>query len=78
MVTFTAVIVPNAPGTGTPTGSVSFYDGTVLLYTVQLMDGVATYSTAELSAGSHTIKAVYSGDADFIGSSSSLTQVVTG
>ena len=39
--------------------------------------GVATYTTSSLTAGSHTINAVYGGDANFAGSQSMLTQTIT-
>jgi YD repeat-containing protein len=52
-------------GQGKPEGgSVSFYDGAVLLGTVALVNGKATLSVSNLEVGSHTIKAVYSGDAN--------------
>jgi hypothetical protein len=76
-VTFTAVVIPVTPGTGTPTGSVKFEDGTTVLYTATLSGGTATFTTSKLAVGSHTITAVYGGDTDFTGSiSSSLNQIV--
>jgi sugar lactone lactonase YvrE len=50
---------------GTPTGTVSFYDGTSLLGPVALVSGVATYTTSALATGAHSITAVYSGDSNF-------------
>src|SRR5262249_20419636 len=38
--------------------------------------GQATYSTSSLTAGSHVISAVYSGDANYAPSTGTLTQVV--
>jgi hypothetical protein len=60
--TFTATV---SSTTTTPTGSVSFLDGTTLLGQGTLSDGVAVLSTSSLSAGNHTITAMYSGDATF-------------
>ena len=59
-VTFTATVT----GTGvTPTGSVTFMDGSTELATVNLnASGVATYSTGGLVVGVHPITAVYNGD----------------
>src|SRR5262249_28285249 len=67
-----------APTTGTPTGTVTFMDGTTPLGTpVTLNNGQATFMTANLTGGTHTITAVYSGDTNFGGSTSSpLTQTV--
>jgi hypothetical protein len=77
-VVFTAVVIPDSPGTGTPTGTVMFYDGTTLLGPAKLIDGVAIFTDSSLSVGKHTIKAVYIGDADFTGWTSTVTQVVNG
>jgi hypothetical protein len=55
-----------------PTGSVSFYDGTILLATEPLKSSVATYSTMVLSVGSHNITAVYVSTADFSSSTSNI------
>src|SRR5208283_1688025 len=60
----------------TPTGSVNFYDGTTLLGNVALASDSAQLSSSILTAGSHNIKAVYSGDSNFKSDSSSVTQVV--
>jgi CSLREA domain-containing protein len=62
---------------GTPTGTVSFYDGSTLLDTATLTAGVATYSTTALLSGSHTITAVYSGDTNFTASSTSSALTIT-
>src|SRR5208283_430878 len=61
----------------TPSGSVNFYDGATLLGNVALTGDSAEISNAILTAGSHTIKAVYSGDSNFKSDSSSVMQVVT-
>jgi hypothetical protein len=76
-VTFTAHVSPTS-GTGTPTGTVDFKDGTTLLQTVPVTSGVASFSYSTLAAGVHTITAFYSGDPNFNGGmSNSLTQTVT-
>jgi len=62
--------------TGTPTGSVSFYNGTALLGTVPMTAGAATMSTSALTPGStNTLQAVYSGDINFTTSSSATSPV---
>ena len=67
-VTLTALVAPAT--TGTPTGSVSFYDGTTLLNTAPLSGGTATYTVSGYSAGTtHQLTAVYSGDTNFLSSS---------
>ncbi|MDF3293221.1 beta strand repeat-containing protein, partial [Streptomyces silvisoli] len=75
--TLTATVTATAPGAGTPTGAVDFFDGATLVGTGTLSGGVATLSTSSLSVGSHSLSAVYSGDADFTGSTSPVdTQTV--
>jgi unsaturated chondroitin disaccharide hydrolase len=75
-VTFTATVHPAT--TGTPTGTVTFVDGIATLATATLTGNTASYIIASLAAQSHSIHAVYSGNANFAGSSSPiLTQTVT-
>ena len=68
LVTFTATVAATPPGSGTPTGSVDFFDGFALLGNVPLVAGSAVFSTAALTAGIHNISAAYSGDASFYSS----------
>jgi sugar lactone lactonase YvrE len=72
-VTFTATV----SSSGTPTGSVGFYDGTTLLGSVTLSQSTAAYTTSSLATGTHSITAVYGGDNTFASATSSaLSQVV--
>jgi len=73
-VTFTATVTGKFGGS--PSGSVAFNDGTKLLKTVTLNSGAARYTTTTLTSGTHSIKAVYSGDTSFKASSASLSQKV--
>jgi hypothetical protein len=77
-VTFTALVGAQAPGAGTPTGSVQFTVDNGTPATESLNDnGVATYSTSSLAMGTHTVTASYAGDVNFLsGSSAALTQTV--
>ena len=63
--TLTATVTASVSTRPTPTGSVSFYDGTTLLNSSALNNGAFTYSTSTLAAGTHNITAVYSGDTNF-------------
>ena len=79
-VTFTATVTPQ-PGfdKGTPTGTVSFYDGTTNIGNSNLNNGVATLTTSTLVVGTHSMTATYNGDANFEPSTSPvLHQVVQG
>ncbi|MDP9933603.1 Ig-like domain repeat protein, partial [Variovorax paradoxus] len=61
----TLTLTATPTGQGKPEGgSVSFYDGTTLLAIVTLVNGKGVLSVSNLEVGSHTIKAVYSGDAN--------------
>jgi hypothetical protein len=77
-VTFTVTVTTLAPGSGTPTGDVTFWDGTTPLGTGTLDEsGKATLTTSDLRAGSHSITVGYNGSVDFAASTSSaVTQVV--
>src|SRR5207237_2296403 len=68
-VTFTATVQP-ATGSGTPTGTVTFNDGAIVLGPGSLNGGTATFTTSGLGAGVHSITAVYGGDANFASSTS--------
>ena len=69
-VTFTATVGAMAPGSGRPSGSVGFFDGTTELGAVDLGDGTASFTTKTLAVGMHSITAQYLGDDNFAGSSS--------
>jgi hypothetical protein len=56
----------------TPTGSVTFYNAAQDLGTAPLSNGVATLPVSSLAAGSHNLTAVYSGDSNLTGSTSSV------
>jgi uncharacterized delta-60 repeat protein len=73
-VTFTATVVATPPGTGTPTGTVTFLDGGSSIGTGTLdASGVATLTTTTLTTGNHTMTASYGSDATFDVSTGSLT-----
>ena len=55
---------------GTPTGSVTFYDGGTALGVSPLISGVATYATSTLSVGLHNITSVLGGTPSFAASTS--------
>ena len=75
-ITFTATVSSAAPGTGAPTGTITFLDGTTTLGTVSLANGTAAFSTSTLSSGSQTITASYSGDSTHASAQASLAQVI--
>jgi hypothetical protein len=71
-VTFTATIAARAPGFGVPSGIVTFAEGARALAARTLdATGRATFSTASLSIGKHTITAFYRGNSNFLTSSGS-------
>ncbi|GAA5014769.1 hypothetical protein GCM10025734_62600 [Kitasatospora paranensis] len=79
-VTVTATVAPADPSDpveGTPTGSVTFSDGTTPLATVPLSNGRASFTTGKFQPGGHGITAVYSGDPGFTASSAASATVVT-
>ena len=67
-VTITATV--KSKTSGTPTGTLTFQDGTTTLGRAMLSGGSASFTTATLTAGTHSITAVYAGDANFVTSAS--------
>jgi hypothetical protein len=64
-VTFTFTVT-GVPGLAIPSGSIAFSDGSTLLASPTLNgSGVATYSTVMLTGGTHSLTAVYGGDANY-------------
>jgi hypothetical protein len=75
-VTFTAVVGSNV-GPPPDGETVSFMKGTTLLGTGALSGGSASFTTSALPVGTNSIKAVYGGDSNFLGSTSkAVSQVV--
>jgi hypothetical protein len=73
--TFSATVNVLSPGAGTPYGSVTFTNGSVTTYcTDASAPWECTYTFG--TAGSYTVQATYSGDANFIGSFSFITHDV--
>jgi photosystem II stability/assembly factor-like uncharacterized protein len=79
--TFTATVSATGQGAA-PAGSVTFRDGSALLGTVALVSNagasVASFSTASLGVGTHTITAVYGGStSDRTSTSPALSFIVS-
>jgi hypothetical protein len=51
-----------SPGSGTPTGTVTFMEGTTVLGTAAISDSVATYPLKAFTSGKHAVTAIYNGD----------------
>jgi hypothetical protein len=79
-VALTATITVNTPGSGTPGGTVDFFDTTTAtdLGSAPVVNGVASLNAGPFAAGGHAITATYSGDGNFLSSSAtaSLTALV--
>jgi hypothetical protein len=73
-VTFTAQVLSSTAGT--PTGSVTFKDGTNVLGSKTLSGGATSLTTSGLGGGTHSITATYNGDTNFLTSTAGLSQVV--
>lgn len=75
-VTLTARLSAVSPGSGTPTGLVTFFDGTTSLGSVALnASATAALGVSSLPAGSHSLTASYAGDSNFAASASSAAVV---
>jgi hypothetical protein len=72
-----AIVLPN--GAIDPTGTVQFFSGkTALGIPVQAKNLIATLTTTQLAKGPDVITGVYSGDANFVGSTSGAATIVIG
>jgi hypothetical protein len=77
-VLLTATIAPVAPGAGSPTGTVTFFEGDKIIGTGTVSGGQATlFLERKLGPGKHTVTAVYSGDDDFEASTSPAVTFTT-
>jgi autotransporter-associated beta strand protein len=73
-ITLTATVTPQAPGSGTPTGQVTFMDGGNAIGTASLVGGKAILTISTLAVGPHSLTASYAGDGlDYVGSAPSNT-----
>ncbi len=77
-ITLSAAVSPASGASGTPTGSVTFYDGATELGAAPLIGGSATLSVGNLPVGTDAITASYGGDSQFGVSTSSTVNVTVG
>jgi Bacterial Ig-like domain (group 3)/Beta-propeller repeat/Abnormal spindle-like microcephaly-assoc'd, ASPM-SPD-2-Hydin len=75
-VTLTATVSTQA--SGTPTGTVAFYDATTLLGRAAVSSGQAVLTTSAIPSTSQSIAAQYSGDSNFGPSIGAFSQTVIG
>ena len=68
----------NSTTQGDPTGVVQFFDGSTVVATSTVVNGVATGTYLAPGAGTHSIVASYGGDADFVASSSMVQTASVG
>jgi large repetitive protein len=73
----TAIVTPNAPGYGTPTGTIQFMSGTTQLAAVPLDASTGIAEASYTASGSGSVVAVYSGDANFFSSTSLPVNIAT-
>jgi sugar lactone lactonase YvrE len=72
VVTATVTLTASASAaiTGTPSGSITFYDGRTSIGSATLTNGVATITTANLSVGTHVLTAQYAANGSDAGATS--------
>jgi uncharacterized protein (TIGR03118 family) len=76
--TITAHVTAGPGNTGSPTGTVTFLDGSISLGAVPLVGGSASLDAIFADAGIHAITAQYSGDRVFLPRSERIPLQVTG
>ena len=78
-VTFRVTVKAVDPTTAKPTGSITISDNGLVIQTLALASGAASFSSSRLKPGEHALAAVYAGDTRFAGSTSpTLVQTVRG
>jgi uncharacterized protein len=70
--TISASVSVTPPAVGPATGTVSFLDGTTVLGTAPLTNGVATITIPNVPIGNHSYRVRYEGSASFLTSTSSV------
>jgi hypothetical protein len=75
-VTLTAVVTAGSEVVVLPAGTVTFSDGDTALGTANLTNFTASFTVSTLAAGSHSLSARYSGDANYTPSTGTTTHVV--
>lgn len=68
----TATIAAVSPGSGSPTGTVEFFNGATSLGTATISGNVATLTTSALPLGTSSLTAHFQGDANFAASTSAV------
>src|SRR5262249_50031084 len=71
-VTLTATVSQVTPAPEIIAGTVTFMDGSTSLGDVTIASGSASLTTSALSVGTHSLSAIYSGNPDFVGSTSAV------
>jgi sugar lactone lactonase YvrE len=74
----TLTVQATSTTSGVPTGSIALADGSATLSVVPLTAGAASFTTGSLALGAHNLSATYSGDANFLPSSSATANVAVG
>jgi len=78
-VTFSATVSDLFAGGATPNeGTVTFSDQNEAIDSATLVDGMATFTTSSLAAGTYTVTASYSGTADFAASTTGTIATAAG
>lgn len=78
-VTFTASVAVQAPGAGSPTGTITFTDGDTVLGSEPVSSatgGQASITVDDLDIGQHAVTATYDGDDSFQGSNGAVSHRV--
>ena len=75
----TLTVQATSTTSGVPTGSITLADGSAALCTVPLTSSAAaTFTTSSLTIGAHNLRATYSGDTNFLPSSSATAELAVG
>ncbi len=76
-ITLTSTVTPSSYATAGPTGVITFTGSQGTIGSAALSNGTATYTVSNLSVGTYSVTANYSGDSNYAASSSTSSVVIT-
>ena len=74
-VSLSAAVSATPPGSGLPTGVVSWMEGSTVIGSAPLAGGVATLTISSLAVGDHSLVLAYQGDSNFLPDSSAKASI---
>jgi large repetitive protein len=75
-ITVTANAGAASPGAAGPTGTILLTDGSIIMGVGTITHGVVSLQTTKLTKGTHTLKATYSGDGNYLAETATMSLTI--